>query len=107
MHDIHALKNFSYSAVVLVCVIFMLVPISSKKKRRAYYLHNARPSYRMFYHGFHWKDFREIWYCRLLRKFVDKLRIWLQLDATIGHITLRPNYFCTFDRGHPVVLLQY
>jgi len=37
----------------------------------------------------HCSHFREIW-CWSLWKSVEKIKIWLQLDKNIGHLTWRP-----------------
>ena len=42
---------------------------------------------RLYEHGFHWTDFRKIWYWGLTRKSVTKLQIWLKLDSIVGHFT--------------------
>lgn len=33
--------------------------------------------------------FGEIWYWKLLWKYVDKFRVWLQSDSNVGHFTWR------------------
>ena len=48
----------------------------------------------MYRHGSYWMDFCEIWCWELLWKSVKKLRIWLNLDHSIGKFTGRPE--CIF-----------
>ena len=70
------------------------------KSRRAtaksdFYLHlclSVRPSARMKQLVSHWKDFYEILYLSILRKFVNMLHVLLQPDKNDGYITWRQIY---------------
>lgn len=74
--------------------------------RRSFYAHlNARkkrllalacPSVRpsvVVELGFHWLDFREIWYWELLLKSVERVQVWLKSVRYIWHFTWRPNFY--------------
>ena len=45
------------------------------------------------------EDFGVIWYCRLLRKCVEKIQIWLKSDKNIRHFTWRAEYVFFFIAG--------
>jgi len=47
----------------------------------------------------YWTDFLEIWYWRLLRKYVEKLQTWIKWDNNIGCFTWRPKYAYIVDRS--------
>jgi hypothetical protein len=51
---------------------------------------SVRPSVDMYQRGSHWKDFREIWCLRLLRIYVEKLKIWLKSDTLPKYVLLLP-----------------
>ena len=65
---------------------------------------------RMYQRGFHWTDFREIWYRRLLCKSVEKVQIWLKSGKHIRHFTWTPKYvvlFLTTLNRHKSTLLEW
>ena len=51
-------------------------------------------SIRMEKFGFHWTDFHEIWYLRITRKFIEKIKVSLKSDKNNGYLILRP--MCVF-----------
>jgi hypothetical protein len=46
-----------------------------------------RLSARMHQLGFHWADFYEIWYLKMLRKLIDKFFVSLVSNMNNGYIT--------------------
>jgi hypothetical protein len=50
------------------------------------------PSVRMEHFDSHWKDFHEIWYLSIFRKYVWKIQVWLKSDKNNGYMTWRHMY---------------
>ena len=50
------------------------------------------PPIRMEQLGSYWTDFYEIWYLRILRKFIEKDQVSLQYDKNSGYCTWSPRY---------------
>jgi len=70
-----------------VCLfVFRRIRISREKRLLA----SSRISVYVYQRGSLWSDFREVRYCWLSCKSVEKLQIWLKLDKNIGHCTWRP-----------------
>jgi len=42
--------------------------------------------------GFHWLDFHENWYLRIVRKYVEKIKFCLKSNKNQGYFTLIPMY---------------
>ena len=49
--------------------------------KSSYYLRHVCPSVNMHHFGSHWTHFREISYCGLLRRSVEKFQTWSKLDT--------------------------
>ena len=64
----------------------------AKSRRATFTFISVCPSARMKQLVSHWKDFYEILYLRILRKFVDMLHVLLQPDKNDGYITWRQIY---------------
>ena len=69
-----------------------------KFSEKRYQLHDIRPfvrlSLRMEQVGSHWKDFHEIWYLSIFRKFVKKIHISLKSDKNNGSFKRRSMLAC-------------
>jgi hypothetical protein len=48
----------------------------------------------MYQLGFHWRDFRYIWYWRLFKKSVGEYQIWLTCGTNTRHLTWRSTRVC-------------
>ena len=63
-----------------------------RKIAKSNYLTLSCLSVRMQQLGFHWMDFREIWYLMVFLKSVEKTQVLLKSDKNNGHFTWRPIY---------------
>jgi hypothetical protein len=52
----------------------------------------AHLSARMEQLGSHWTDFYEIWYLRIFKKIVKKIKVLLKSDKNNGYFIWRPIY---------------
>jgi hypothetical protein len=71
-----------------------------KVAQSAYYLNFFRLSVGTYQHGSHWTDFHEIWYCELLRKSDDRLKIWLISNKNNRPFTCRITQVLLFQATH-------
>lgn len=71
--------------------------IAAKKKGTCYL--SIRPSVRTYQLGFHWTDFCEIWYRRLLLKYIKNPPL-IKIEQNIKHCTLTPKCFSFFNVLH-------
>ena len=49
---------------------------------------------RMEHLGWHWRDFHEIWYLNIFRKFPEKLHVWLRSGNNNAYFTWQRLYIC-------------
>jgi hypothetical protein len=61
-------------------------------RKIAYEFRYVCPRVRMEQLGSHWRDFHEIWYLSIIRKFVEKIQISLKSGKNNGYFTWRPMY---------------
>jgi len=70
----------------IICTFFWRVRLMSK----------SALSVRMYQRGFHWTDLCKTWYWRLLRKYVEKIQVWLKSGNNIPHSACIPKQVLLF-----------
>jgi hypothetical protein len=97
-----------YHCLVQQLFFFKCFHINSKKNLLASSCLFFRQSDHVLQRGSHCTEFREILYCGLLRKSVEKLQIWLKSDTKSGFFMKRLKYVHIVDssRKYFVAKLQ-
>ena len=79
-----------------VCLYLYLDIVAFTKFRKATisFVISVRPST----FGSHWKDFHEIWYLSILRKYAEKIHVSLKSYKTILYFTYRRKHWMAISR---------
>jgi hypothetical protein len=84
-------RRHAHSHTCLSHKIF-LGTFAKLRKATISFIMYVRPSVHIEQLGFHWTDFRKIWYLSIFRKYVEKIQVSLQSDKNNRYCKRRPVY---------------